>query len=185
MSKLKECPSCAKEVSKSAKVCPGCGKKLKMGMFLKLVISVVVIVVAFVALGPSQEEKANSANAVLDHISTGIPSNHTSSGELDDIFSYNSDHTDLQRDNKEKEIKGSLVDWSLNVYEVSKRSDNKYRIQTSGRNQVGTFLSITTRPKEEVNYVESLKTKDVIHVRGLITGTTMRNINIEPAILVK
>jgi len=163
----------------------GVVKKLKMGMFLKLMILIIIIIVAVVALGPSQEEKSNSANAVLDNISTGTPSNLKTSGELADIFSYGSDNTDLQRENKEKEIKGSLVDWTLEVYEVTKRSENKYRIQTAGTNMVGTFLSITTRSKEEVTYIESLKTKDMVHVRGLITGTSMRNINIEPAIFVR
>ena len=49
MSDLKKCPSCKKEVAKSAKLCPHCGKKLKMGMLLKLIIGIVVIVVAVVA----------------------------------------------------------------------------------------------------------------------------------------
>ena len=38
MSKLVNCKTCEKEVSKSAKKCPHCGAKLKMGFFMKLII---------------------------------------------------------------------------------------------------------------------------------------------------
>ena len=42
-----------------------------------------------------------------------------------------SKYTDLQREKKEKEIIGKIVQWKLPVYEVNK-SDENYQIQVSG-----------------------------------------------------
>ena len=97
-----------------------------------------------------------------------------------------SKHTDIQRENKEKEITGKIVQWSLPVYEVNKPNDKYYRIQTSGSNHVGTFVKIYPRNNEEKQYIEELQTGNIISFKGKIIGTTtMRNIDIAPAILMK
>jgi hypothetical protein len=76
------------------------------------------------------------------------------------------------------------VEWTLSVYEVS-RTGNAYKIQTgTGRNVVGTFITIYPRSDSEKQKIEALKEGDEITIRGFITGTTFRNIDIEPAILV-
>ena len=149
----------------------------------KLIGLIGVVWVLVLVLGPSDEEKANSLNYVLDSISSDTPSNLKPSGELDELFSFNSSNTDLQRDNKEKEIKGILVDWTLEVYEVDTAGENRYQIQTSGSDAVDTFVYVSTRNKEEVDYIESLKTKQMIRVQGLIDGVSLRSIRIDPAII--
>lgn len=112
------------------------------------------------------------------------PSSLSPTGDLKAKFGLLSENTDIQRENAEKEITGQIVQWTLEVYEVSKSSDY-YRIQTSGSNAVGTFVSLYPQSDEESSYIESLKTGDTITVKGYITGTTMRNVDIDPAILVK
>lgn len=42
---LKKCKECGNEVSNSAKTCPKCGKKLKMGFFTKVFIGIGVLIV--------------------------------------------------------------------------------------------------------------------------------------------
>lgn len=111
-------------------------------------------------------------------------------GELAAIFDIGSDYTDLQRDNKEKEIKGKVVVWSLPVYEVNK-SGSHYKIQTSsktglvgGKPFVGTFIELTAQGPEEEAFLANIKTGDIVTIKGKLTGdTTLRNIEIEPAIL--
>jgi hypothetical protein len=111
-------------------------------------------------------------------------------GELAAIFDIGSDYTDLQRDNKEKELKGKVVVWSLPVYEVNK-SGSHYKIQTSsktglvgGQPLVGTFIELTAQGAEEEAFLANVKTGDVLTIKGKLTGdTTLRNIEIEPAIL--
>jgi len=172
MAKLKNCPSCDKEVSTSAKVCPHCGKKLKMGLFLKLIIAIVVIGVAASILGPSAEEQASAFETKLNEITNAQPANLSPGGDLAELFSMMSKNTDLQRENKEKEIKGKIVDWTLPVFEVKKRDENTYKIQTSSRSDaVGTFVVVTTRSPEQVSYVEELTTGQLVRIKGTITGT--------------
>ena len=111
-------------------------------------------------------------------------------GELAAMFDIGSDYTDLQRDNKEKELKGKVVVWTLPVYEVSK-SGSHYKIQTSsktglvgGQPFVGTFVKLTAQSPEEETFLANLKTGDMVTIKGRFSGdTTFRNIEIEPAIL--
>jgi len=179
MSKLIECKTCGKEVAKSAKKCPHCGKKLKMGLIPKMFIGLAVFGLILAVAAPSREDEAKSrtkiANAQVEKVDTY---------ELAQIFNMMSEHTDLQRDNKEEEIKGKIVQWKLEVYEVSKVSDGVYRIQTSSSsNMPGTFLKIYARNENEKNKIESLKTGSYITAKGKVDGTLMRNIEVEPAFL--
>lgn len=64
---MTECPECDKPVSESAKVCPNCGHRLRMGAFGKLVLWSVGGVVAFLAFGfmlPKDEAKSRARDAI-------------------------------------------------------------------------------------------------------------------------
>ena len=184
MSKVKACPACGKDVATSAKVCPHCGKKLKMGLFLQIILGVLILGALGAVFGPSEEEKAQKLSLELESIAKSQAATISSRGELSEAFSIMSKYTDIQRDNLEKEIKGKIVQWSLPVYEVKKKSENIYRIQTkSGTDHVGAFLTLHTRSATENAYVEDLKTGNSISFKGKITGITMRNIDIDPAVL--
>lgn len=188
--KLKACPSCEKEVAKSAKVCPNCGKKLKMGFFKKALIFLGVLIVIGVIFSPSEEERANQLSATLAEIASAPTANISPTGEIAAIFKLNSEYTDLQRDDKRNEIRGQIVQWTLPVYEV-RRSNNAYRVQTSrdealfgGTPRVGAFITLHARNDAETAYIESLKTGDMLTFKGRITGTTLRNIDVSPAIVI-
>lgn len=187
-SQLKVCPSCGKEVSKSAKVCPHCGKKLKMGFFLKLMISLVVVIGLVIVLQPSKEEALNTINSEINTIINSQVDNISARGELDKIFELGGIATDIQRQNTEKEIIGKIVKWTLPVYEVKRLDETKYKIQTSGfmngTSIVSTFVTVYPQNQEDKSYIEALKTNDRITIKGKITGTFMRHITIEPAILI-
>lgn len=62
MSNMKLCKVCSKEVAKSAKICPHCGAKLKMGLIKKLGIGIgVIIVICIIAsLGNSKNSSTQS-----------------------------------------------------------------------------------------------------------------------------
>jgi SOS response regulatory protein OraA/RecX len=66
MAKLKPCKTCGKEVAKSAKSCPSCGQKLKMGFFKKALIGfgvlIVLIIVANLGSGDDTETASSTAN---------------------------------------------------------------------------------------------------------------------------
>lgn len=180
MAKLKKCKSCDAEVAKGAKQCPSCGQKLKMGFMAKLGIVIVAIIAVVIISMPSSEEIEKK----LAEVEAATPSNLDAGGSLASMFSFVSDSTDIQRENKEKEIVGAIVEWRLPVYEVKKLGDSglKYKIQTTGnRNNVGTFVTITARDANEAKKIEGLSADDMINVKGEITGIFMRNMTIEHA----
>jgi len=188
--KLKACPVCTQEVAKSAKLCPHCGKKLKMGWFLKGIIGIVGLIIIVAVLSPSKEEKFQQLTSTLEIIANAQPENISPTSELAAIFKMDSKYTDIQRDKAEKEIIGKVIQWKLPVYEVNKQGDG-YIIQTSGDDaimwgtpMVGAFIKVYPRNNNDVAYIENLKTDDWIECKGKIKGTTMRNIDIEPAILI-
>ena len=186
MSDLIKCKSCEKEVSKSAKICPHCGKKLKMGMFLKLIIGVVVIIVAVIALQPSDEDAAKSLSETLDSIESATP-DKLDTAKLAELWSYGSKNTDLQREDSEKAMKGQIVEWNLEVHEIKRAcNDTCFRIQTSGSsNMPGTFIDLYPRNDAESTKITNLTTGKMIKIKGRITGTSMRNLEIEYAKLSK
>lgn len=187
-SKLKPCKHCGVEVAKGVKACPSCGGKLKMGKMMKLIILIAGVGVVVAITAPSLMEKKDTLEKLLTEMTTATPSSLSPTGELADMFSMMSDHTDIQRDNKEKEIIGKIVDWKLPVYDVNKTSDDrgdKYKIQTSGGDNVGTFVNLWSRSGSEKSRIEGLKTGDLIRIKGRISGTFMRNINIDDAVLMK
>lgn len=130
-----------------------------------------------------KKAEAETKNQV-DALATVSPSNLRPDGELKKKFDMMSDFTDVQRENAEAEFTGKIVEWTLAVFEV-KRKDDKYRVQTSNDNNVGTFIDLYPKSDEERTRIEALKTGDMITVRGYINGTFMRNVQIEPAILIR
>lgn len=67
---LVQCKECKKEVSSSAKTCPHCGVKLRMGFFAKslIVVSVLFGVVVLIGLGlgssPEGQARASERSAI-------------------------------------------------------------------------------------------------------------------------
>jgi hypothetical protein len=109
-----------------------------------------------------------------------------SAAELAPIFELGGKATDLQREEKEKAIKGKVVDWKgLKVYEVGKSGDKCFKIQTStAANAPGTFTKVCPDDETMRAKIAALKTDDLINVRGVIEGVSMRNINLDPAMVI-
>jgi len=121
------------------------------------------------------------------------PSDLQPEGELYEMYILGSDYTDVQRENKEREITGEIVQWTLPVYEVH-RKDYGYEISTSRskgdlfntRHYVSTECHLSPRSSSERQYIESLKTGDMVEIKGKIKGVTTfidRWIVIDPCIL--
>ena len=165
-------------------------KKLVLYILLGIIIMGVAsaILSAIISNNSTPSKSGPNQPSDIEQIATVDPSKIEPYGELADIFNLMSKHTNIQRENMEKEIKGQIVVWQLPVYEVSKHGEY-YRVQTSagsslsGMARVGTFVYIKPRNEQEKMYIESIKTGDNITFKGKIDGVSMRNINIKPAIL--
>ena len=105
-------------------------------------------------------------------------------GDLAEMFNLGSKNTDLQRDLKLQGMKNAIIVWTLPIYEI-KRVGNNYRVQTSAsKNYVGTFIELTAQNESEHQAMRTFNTGDNITIKGKLVGnTTMRNLDIKPAVL--
>lgn len=186
MDKMINCKTCQGEIAADAKTCPKCGarNKQKMGFIKKAFIAFVVLIIIGATLGRGEknEKREKLANTPAETKYSGADTVSL----LADYFNPMSKHTDIQREQALQELKGKVVEWELVVFEVSKQSSAVYKIQTSSRkNYVGTFVSIHSPGAEDVKTLAALKTGDKITVKGYVDGSFMRNINLNPAMLVK
>lgn len=112
------------------------------------------------------------------------PSQVERGGETYDVFKYGSKYTDLQREKVFKEIKGKIVVWDCEVYEVSKgEAENEYIVVcTQERRVVPCIIFLTARNQNEIARIEELKTGSRIKITGIIQDIAFRNIQIEPAV---
>lgn len=149
----------------------------------------VVLIVITINTGNNNGQDSDKKDP-LTILAESQPSDLRPEGELADLFALGGTGTDLQRESKFKEIKGSIVEWRLPVYNVKKHK-NGYRIQTSsnikfgpyGKNVLGTFVYITPLNHEDREVIESLKTGDHVKFKEQIKDVSMRNFEINPAIL--
>lgn len=67
MAKMKPCKTCSKEVASSAKTCPHCGAKLRMGFLKKALIGIggfiILLIVIGIAAGSNGNKQVSSTNA--------------------------------------------------------------------------------------------------------------------------
>ena len=140
------------------------------------------------------EEQMAAEKAKRDGLVSATPSELSPTGELAKIFKANSENTDIQRENKEKEITGKIVEWTLPVYEV-KKSDGGYSVSISGKDdfldpksmtaRVSTVIALNPSDDDTRVTIEGLLGGDRITIRGYIAGVDWaRRIEIEPAILI-
>lgn len=124
----------------------------------------------------------------LDQLAAMPAASLSPTGELAAMFNLMSEYTDLQRENKLREIKGKVVEWSLTVYEVEREGDG-YSIQTGNSdelgtgNEVGTLIHVSPRSEQDNAVIAALKTGSRISIKGVVEDDWMRSLVISPAIL--
>ena len=142
--------------------------------------SAALLVVALLACNKS---KAQTAKEVAE-LKAATPV-EVDPATLHKMFRFDSDYTDLQRDEMEKQIKGRVIEWKgMSVYEVSK-SGSCYRIQTESGASSFPGSTIKACPPEGITdqLAASLQTGSMINVKAKIDGVLLRSIELEPAIV--
>lgn len=159
-------------------------KKLGVWMLaVWLVVACVGVLVSSTMKGSDMSvEKASINSDKLAELSAMPAAPLSPTGELATMFNLMSDSTDLQRENKLKEIKGKVVEWTLPVYEV-RRDGNNYKVQTTAGEAVGAFVYISSRNDQDKAAIEALKTGSLVSIKGIIKEDSVRHLVIKPAIL--
>ena len=104
-------------------------------------------------------------------------------GELAEKISFFSSATDLQREQLLNDIKGKVVSWQLEVYDISSYSDGSIVIQTTGTGVVGTFCHVRTLSDVDRKRLTSINSGDLVKCKGIIKDISLRNLEIDPAII--
>lgn len=150
--------------------------------------AVVLLLIIMGSLGKNSGPKEDPLEVLAK---TPADTSLEASGDLAALFNLNSDGTDLQRDNKLKELKDKVVVWTLPVYDVKKKGDH-YKIQTkssinlNGRSQgpVAAWLEVFVQTPDEDAVIASIHTGDLLTFKGRLSGkTTMRALEISPVVL--
>ena len=119
---MKKCPDCQKEVSKSAKVCPNCGKKLKKPIFLYVILGIVVVAIigGVISTKKEQERKKDfSQNEVatykdVDYSIVKVERTKGSNEYFQAKDGYEYVKVTLRIENKSKEkISYNALDWKM------------------------------------------------------------------------
>lgn len=104
--------------------------------------------------------------------------------ELAAMYAAESKNTELQRDAKEEELKGKVVEWkAFRVVEVEKDGDDCFRLETlATRTHPGAFITACKSDDPGIaKLAPTLKSGDWIDVRGMIDGVSKRHIELSPA----
>lgn len=152
-----------------------------------LAVWIVIACVGVLATSGKKDVKVTPEQASVNsdkfaELAAMQPAPLSPTGELATMFNLGSDNTNLQRENKLKEIKGKVVEWTLPVYEVKKDGDG-YKVQTATGDTVGAFIYISPRNDQDKTVIEALKTGSQISIKGIIKDDSIRHLIIKPAIL--
>ena len=87
MAKLTTCKACGKEVSKSAKKCPHCGHKLKMGFMAKagIGIAALILIVIIASMGGEDDTPTDTATDNKAGETTKAPKELSAEGVSSDV----------------------------------------------------------------------------------------------------
>lgn len=158
--------------------------KILFWMFIVGVGGPVLWVILTIVLSSFTEFGSSTHTAETRASVDGNPSSYDPPAELVDALSFMSDLTDIQKDSIKDSHRGKLVQWTLPVWDVSRR-DEGYVIQTSSSAKAAVFCNVKSASPEELDYVKRLKEGDMITCKGIVDGYTLGNVNLSPAEVVR
>lgn len=184
------CKACGKEVGVSVAICPHCGTSLKtswlkVGCLLiilgGLAISGLTCMGFLGAVNSVTKTQEEQKKVLLDQLRNGPISPEITPESLYPIFKLGTEFTDIQRENKTKEILGKKVRWVGVVYDANKSTEG-YKIQLKDTSsQIGAFIYLEGHG--DAAFVERLKEGDQVIAVGIIEDVFMRSIQLKPAYL--
>ena len=140
--------------------------------------------------GPT--ESPESTEALLQQITSG-QANAVSLSEVAEILALGGKSTDVQREQLTKDLVGSVVEWKIQVYDISV-SDDVYNVVSQplpaqdpdAYNLLHVLATVVPKSEHDHSVLRSAKTGDMLTVKGVVKDVVMRAaITISPAILVE
>ena len=177
---LRECKTCDNDPGKSTEKGSPRRQKIKSGLFFKLTIGIGLLAIICTLAIPSPKDQIKKN---IQKISTA-PLDQINTSELAIVLNnQNPDMSNLP-EIKEKEIKGKIVEWELEVLIVASLPDH-YKILTKPTSNLpGTLLTLYPQNGQQIKYIDNVKSGTIIKIKGKIEGILQGRIRINPAILI-
>jgi hypothetical protein len=156
------------------------GQKIKSGIIFKLIIGIglLAIICTFAIPNPKDQTKKN-----IQQVATA-PLNQINPSELAIKLNNQSTGMNDQAEISDKEIKGKIVEWELEVLVVASLPDH-FKILTKPTSYYpGTLLTLYPQNNQQMTYIENVKPGTKIKIKGKITGILQGRIKIDPALLI-
>ncbi|PQQ41458.1 zinc ribbon domain-containing protein [Photorhabdus luminescens] len=140
---FKKCKACGKDVSKTAKSCPGCGAKMKKANFIKIFVLCIAILILIKIIaswneddGKLQPDTASDTKTVVKKHEATIPSDQTKFVQIVSSFvdKYASAKNELQKSSLREQRRVALADaftqnsvnsWIGTITELKTNNDGK------------------------------------------------------------
>lgn len=142
---------------------------------------------------PEATSNSNGMATAVEEIANIQPASIEFS-QVSNVFSLGGNATDLQRELIHKQLVGSVVRWTVKIYEISSADGGNYRVvseppltdTTKGMSLLHVQAIVTPRSAADIQAMQSAKTGDSIVIKGRVQDIVLRGaVVIQPAILVE
>jgi len=185
MPKLIKCKTCQKEISKNAKVCPGCGAKQKGSLAKNILIGFVALLVlsgiisgagsdsstqeTSVVETPKVESRVAETTVVETPVTEATPSVTISAADLSKAFEDNEIKANQDYKDKLSEITGVIE-------EIGESFGSTYIVLSSGKEYSIFGVQCYFEDKEQINLITQKTKGDTVAIIGKIEG---KSLNVE------
>ena len=97
--------------------------------------------------------------------------------EVADIFTYEGSATQAKQEATFAAIKGTGIDWIVQVAELNREKDDVYQLQTSATpDSMGCFIFTRPRTEKDRDFLLNAKRGDLVRVQGVIVNLKLRHL---------
>jgi len=155
-------------------------KEIKSGLIVKLIIGIgfLAIICTFAIPNPKDQTKKD-----IQQIATA-PLNQINSSELAIILNKQNADMSNQAESMQKEIKGKIVEWELEILVVASLPDHFKILTRPTAYYPGTLLTLYPQNSQQITYMKNVKPGTKIKIKGKIAGILQGRIKIDPALLI-
>ena len=101
-----------------------------------------------------------------------------------DMVDWANHLNNMELSNKIGEFEGKIVELQLPVFVAIYLSDHFGIVTVPSDGIPGTYLILYPKNEAETDFIKSIKTGQMIKIRGKVKGTYLKRIKIEPAFLI-
>ena len=147
------------------------------------VLLIVGVLAGLAACAPVDDPSAGMPVADAVALIEKAPRSEINLADLAEAFAFGTRSTDVQRENLQAELVGRRVEWDIPVFEVS-HSEGRYEVTSQpipiqdpeAAALIRVVAIVVPRNEADDELLRTVKTNDVIRVRGIVQEIRLRTI---------